>query len=212
MAMIYGSIYQLQLTQSSINDRFGLLSLLIIGAANMGMSKTIRTFPKEKSIVSYEIASGMYNTLPYFIGKAISEIPVTTVLNSIFGIAVYYMTGLDPSVTKLLNFISLLILHGIVSESVGLVIGSISPNSDIALAIYPAVVVLNIIFDVSLLPVYYLYFVILIKKSFYIFFSPVFYFFSFYCQSIIIIIIICRVKIFPKKIYHDYYVGYRKLD
>jgi ABC-type lipoprotein export system ATPase subunit len=149
MALIYGSIYQLKLNQSSIQDRYGLLSLIIIGAANMGMSKTIRSFPREKSIVSNEISAGMYHTMPYFIGKAISEIPLSTVFNSIFGIFVYLMTGLDRDTSKLLNFIVILTIHGIVSEAVGLFIGSISPNSDVALAIYPAVVVLNIIFDVS---------------------------------------------------------------
>jgi hypothetical protein len=40
-------------------------------------------------------------------------------------------------------------VHGVLSQAAGLLIGSISPNSDVALAIFPAVVVLNIIFDVS---------------------------------------------------------------
>ena len=57
-------------------DRFGLLSLIIIGATNMGMAGTIRSFPKEKAIVSGEMAANMYRTGPYFVAKAISEIPL----------------------------------------------------------------------------------------------------------------------------------------
>jgi hypothetical protein len=57
-------------------DRFGLLSLIIIGATNMAMASTIRSFPKEKAIVSGEMAVSMYRTGPYFIAKALSEIPL----------------------------------------------------------------------------------------------------------------------------------------
>jgi hypothetical protein len=38
-------------------------------------------------------------------------------------------------------------LHTILSEAAGLLIGSISPSSDVALALFPPIVVLNIIFD-----------------------------------------------------------------
>ena len=36
-------------------DRFGLLSLIIIGGTNMAMAGTVRSFPKEKAIVSNEM-------------------------------------------------------------------------------------------------------------------------------------------------------------
>lgn len=43
--------------EASIMDRFGLLSLIVIGATNMAMAGTIRSFPKEKAIVSVELVS-----------------------------------------------------------------------------------------------------------------------------------------------------------
>jgi hypothetical protein len=42
----------------------------------MAMAGTIRSFPKEKAIVSGELAANMYRTGPYFIAKALSEIPL----------------------------------------------------------------------------------------------------------------------------------------
>jgi ABC-2 type transporter len=149
-ALIFGGIYNLGTNQASIQDRFGLLSLIAIGAMNMAVAQTIRTFPREKSIVANELASNMYRTLPYFVGKAISEIPMVGFFNGIFGFIVYKLTGLSSLPGKLFNFLGLLTVHGILSQSAGLLIGSISPNSDVALAIFPAVVVLNIIFDVSI--------------------------------------------------------------
>jgi hypothetical protein len=77
LGLIYGTIYHLGDDQSSIMDRFGLISLIAIGGSNMAMASTVRSFPKEKAIVSGELADHMYGTLPYFIGKALSEIPLT---------------------------------------------------------------------------------------------------------------------------------------
>ena len=147
-AIIYGGIYSLGTNQASIQDRFGLLSLIAIGSANMAMAQTIRAFPREKAIVSNELASQLYRTFPYFIGKAISELPMVGLLNSVFGIIVYQLTGLSRAHGKLRNFLGLLTLHGFLAQATGLVVGAISPNSDVALAIFPAVIVLNIIFDV----------------------------------------------------------------
>lgn len=149
-ALIFGGIYNLGTNQASIQDRFGLLSLIAIGAMNMAIAQTIRTFPREKAIVSNELASNMYRTLPYFVGKAISELPMVGVYNGIFGAIVYKLTGLSSLPGKLFNFLGLLTVHGVLSQAAGLLIGSVSPNSDVALAMLPAVVVLNIIFDVSL--------------------------------------------------------------
>lgn len=133
--------------QASIQDRFGILSLIAIGAANMAMASTIRSFPKEKAIISTELAAKLYGTLPYFIGKAISEIPQTAFFNSIFGVLVSFLTGLNNSMQKLRRFLILNSLHGLTAQSAGLMIGAISPNSDTALALFPAIMVLNIIFD-----------------------------------------------------------------
>lgn len=147
LGIIYGGIYNLGTNQASIQDRFGLLSLIAIGSANMAVASAIRAFPKEKAIVSSEIASHMYNALPYFIGKALSELPLVGIFNTIFGILVYRLTGLSRMPGKFSKFLGLLSTHSLASEATGLLVGAISPNSDVALAIFPAILVLNIIFD-----------------------------------------------------------------
>ena len=126
-------------------DRFGLLSLVAIGSMNMSLASTVRSFTKEKTIVSGEIGSELYKTLPYFLAKAISEIPLVGVYNALFSSILYPLSGLQKS--KFRNFIGLTSLHTLVSESAGLLIGSISPNTDVALSMFPAIMVLNIIFD-----------------------------------------------------------------
>ena len=46
--------------QVSIQERFGLLSLITIGAANLGVATTLRAFPKEKLIVKAERTKKIY--------------------------------------------------------------------------------------------------------------------------------------------------------
>lgn len=174
LGLIYGGIYTLGDNQASVMDRFGLLSLIIIGATNMAMAGTIRSFPKEKSIVSVELGSSLcesdvrlrnvhdYNrmrptilsllcscitdrTFPYFISKAISELPLIGLFNAIFSSLIYPLAKLQKG--KFKTFLGLTSLHGIASEAIGLLIGSISPSSDVALALFPPIIVLNIIFD-----------------------------------------------------------------
>jgi len=147
LGLIYGTIYHLGDDQSSIMDRFGLLSLIAIGGSNMAMASTVRSFPKEKAIVSGELADHMYGTLPYFIGKALSEIPLTAFFNSLFGVLVSSLTGLNGTFQKMKRFLGLVSLHGLAGQSAGLMIGAVAPSQDAALALFPAIMVLNIIFD-----------------------------------------------------------------
>ena len=46
ISLIYGGIYSLGNTQSSIQDRFGLLSLVAIGAGNLATASTILTLTR----------------------------------------------------------------------------------------------------------------------------------------------------------------------
>jgi len=73
-ALIYGAIYNLDDSQVSIQERFGLLSLVTIGAANLGVATTIRSFPKEKQIVRSDRAKKAYDVAPYFLAKLVAEV------------------------------------------------------------------------------------------------------------------------------------------
>ena len=113
----------------------------------MAIAASLRAFPKEKAIVANEIASRMYRTLPYFVGKAISELPLVAFFNGIMMTILYKCTGLNTAPGKLRQFLSVVMMHGLAAESLGLAIGAVSANSDVALGLFPAVLILNIIFD-----------------------------------------------------------------
>jgi len=145
LASIFGGIYRLGKNQESVMDRFGLIALLGTAVTNMGFSMTVRSFPKEKAIVSSEISSGMYQTLPYLMAKAIAELPLLGVCNGLFSSILYPLSGLQ--VGKFGSFFAITSMHAFASNSLGLLVGSVSPNSDVANALMAPVIVLNVIFD-----------------------------------------------------------------
>lgn len=113
----------------------------------MGMAGTIRAFPKEKALIKDEQSSQLFNTVPYFLAKALSEIPVSAGLSCLFGGLVYPLCGLDPSAVKFTKFLALTTLTSVSSQAVGMAVSSVSKTSDVALALFPPLVVLQIIFD-----------------------------------------------------------------
>lgn len=145
VACIYGGIYSLGSNQASIMDRFGLLSLTSIGGTNMAIATTLRSFPKEKTIASAEIAIKQYKALPYFAAKAISEFPLVFFYNAVMGVILYYTTGMNPG--QFWPFLGLITLHALSSEASGMAVGAVSPTSDVALAVFPAILILFVIFD-----------------------------------------------------------------
>lgn len=111
LAVIYGGIYSLGTNQASIQDRFGLLSLLAIGSANTGIAATSRAFLREKTVVTEELGGNLYRTFPYFVGKALSELPLTGLLSTLFGAIVYKLTGMNGAPGKYQRFLTVLFTH-----------------------------------------------------------------------------------------------------
>ena len=205
ISLIYGGIYSLGNTQSSIQDRFGLLSLVAIGAGNLAIASTIRTFPKEKTIVQADRAKQLYGVGPYFLSKVVAEAPLSALLSAMGGVLLYPLVGLQwvaaartadcghtrtaghcrtlqdtaghghcrartlqalgswvpPSTEasrwpshggrrkpdKFFAFLLTLVLEGFASGGLGLFLGAVAPSTDAALAMFPPLLVLMIIFN-----------------------------------------------------------------
>jgi len=147
VGVLYGSIYSLGLTQSSIQDRFGLLSLISIGAGNLAIASTIRAFPKEKTIVMAERAKKIYGVLPYFSSKVVAEAPVSAFVSALGGVSLYPLCGFQRKGSKFAKFVGTLVLEGLASGAIGLFLGAVAPSTDVALALFPPILVLMIIFN-----------------------------------------------------------------
>ena len=146
-ALIYGGIYDLDRSQRSIQDRFGLMSLISIGTTNLAVAGTIRQFPKEKAIFREERSKRVYAVLPYFLSKVLADAPVSVLLSSLFGAVLYPLVGFQRSLSKFTRFLAAGAVHALASSSLGLLLGAAAPSSEAALALLPPVVILQAIFN-----------------------------------------------------------------
>ena len=119
VALVYGGLYTLGDNQASIQDRFGLLSLVAIGAGNLAIASTIRTFPKEKAIVSSERAKRMYGVPAYFGSKVVAEAPVSAAVSALGGVCLYPLVNLQPGAAKFGKFVLTLVFGGLCVGCVG---------------------------------------------------------------------------------------------
>eukprot|EP00798_Chlamydomonas_sp_ICE-L_P003922 gene3922-13996_t len=147
-AIIFGAIFwRIKKSQSSIQDRLGLLQVAAINTAMSSLVKTLNVFPSERVIITRERAkAGSYGTAPYLIAKLAAELPVGAIFPLIFGALVYPFTGLNPSPTRFLKFLGVITLESFTSSALGLAVGSFAPSTEAAVAIGPAVMLLFIVF------------------------------------------------------------------
>ncbi len=115
-----------------------------INTSMLAMVKSLNGFPRERATVRREMArqSGGYGPGPYFLSKILIETPIDMVFPVVFGGVMAPMVGLNKAGRKM--FLTTLALQSAAAASLGLSISALSPNAEVALAIGPCVMVLNI--------------------------------------------------------------------
>ncbi|GIL74117.1 hypothetical protein Vretifemale_4169 [Volvox reticuliferus] len=146
-ALLFGAIFfRMKRSQSSVQDRMGLLQVAAINTAMSSLVKTITIFPKERTIVARERARQSYGILPYLSAKLAAELPVGAIFPVLFGALVYPTCGLHPSLARFAKFLGILTLESFTSQALGLAVGSVAPTTEAAVAIGPAVMLVWIVF------------------------------------------------------------------
>ncbi|KAK9909937.1 hypothetical protein WJX75_009739 [Coccomyxa subellipsoidea] len=146
-AVIFGGIFfRMGRSQSSIQDRMGLMQVGAINAAMSSLIKTLNVFPKERVLVQRERAKGSYAIAPYFAAKLAAESPIGAIFPLLFAAIVYPSAGLHPKLSRFAKFCGILTLESFTATSLGLAVGSFAPSTDAALAIGPGIMVLFIVF------------------------------------------------------------------
>ncbi|GBG66269.1 hypothetical protein CBR_g57867 [Chara braunii] len=146
-ALIFGAIFwQMGLKQTAIQDRMGLLQVAAINTAMASLTKTVNSFPRERSVVNRERVRGGYGMIPYFLSKIVAEMPVSALFPLGFSVLVYPMTGLHRSFTRFLCFLSIVTLESFTSSALGLAVGAVAPSTEAALALGPMVMLIFIVF------------------------------------------------------------------
>ncbi|CAM0878842.1 unnamed protein product [Alopecurus aequalis] len=146
-AIIFGSVFwRMGKTQTSIQDRMGLLQVAAINTAMAALTKTVGVFPKERAIVDRERAKGSYALGPYLSSKLLAEIPIGAVFPLIFGSILYPMAKLHPTLSRFAKFCGIVTVESFAASAMGLTVGAIAPTTEAAMALGPSLMTVFIVF------------------------------------------------------------------
>ncbi|CAN6478097.1 unnamed protein product [Victoria cruziana] len=146
-ALIFGSVFwRMGRSQTSIQDRMGLLQVAAINTAMAALTKTVGVFPKERSIVDRENKKGSYALGPYLLSKLIAEIPIGAAFPLIFGTILYPMARLHPSLSRFGKFCGLVTVESFAASAMGLTVGAMVPTTEAAMALGPSLMTVFIVF------------------------------------------------------------------
>ncbi|KAM3198297.1 hypothetical protein ACQJBY_073443 [Aegilops geniculata] len=146
-AIIFGSVFwRMGKTQTSIQDRMGLLQVAAINTAMAALTKTVGVFPKERAIVDRERAKGSYALGPYLSSKLLAEIPIGAAFPLIFGSILYPMAKLHPTVSRFAKFCGIVTVESFAASAMGLTVGAIAPTTEAAMALGPSLMTVFIVF------------------------------------------------------------------
>ncbi|XP_010243793.1 PREDICTED: ABC transporter G family member 7 [Nelumbo nucifera] len=146
-ALIFGSVFwRMGRSQTSIQDRMGLLQVAAINTAMAALTKTVGVFPKERAIVDRERAKGSYALGPYLLSKLLAEIPVGAAFPLLFGGILYPMAHLHPTLSRFGKFCGIVTIESFAASAMGLTVGAMVPTTEAAMALGPSLMTVFIVF------------------------------------------------------------------
>ncbi|RZC51273.1 hypothetical protein C5167_019692 [Papaver somniferum] len=113
---------------SHIDDQIGFIFYSNIYWSLTPMFTAILTFPQERIILIKEQSSRMYRLSSYFIARNVADLPMELALPSIFVTITYWMAGFKPTVGSFLMTLVVMLYNVLVSQGLGLAIGSVIMN------------------------------------------------------------------------------------
>ncbi|KHN42391.1 ABC transporter G family member 7 [Glycine soja] len=146
-AIIFGSVFwRMGNSQTSIQDRMGLLQVTAINTAMAALTKTVGVFPKEWAIVDRERAKGSYSSGPYLFSKLLAEIPIGAAFPLMFGAVLYPMARLHPTLQRFGKFCGIVTMESFAASAMGLTVGAMVPTTEAAMAVGPSLMTVFIVF------------------------------------------------------------------
>lgn len=146
-AIIFGSVFwRMGRSQTSIQDRMGLLQVAAINTAMAALTKTGGVFPKERAIVDRERAKGSYKLGPYLLSKLLAEIPVGAAFPLMFGAVLYPMARLHPTLSRFWKFCGIVTVESFAASAMGLTVGAMVPTTEAAMAVGPSLMTVFLVF------------------------------------------------------------------
>lgn len=145
LGSVFGSVFwKLPLTQSSIQNRISLFVNIAINTAMFTCIRALQTLAVERPVIALERMDQGYSPVAYMASKILAEFPMDAVFPLIFGSTVYFAAGLNRPMggaAKLVKFLGTLLVQAHASAALGLMVGCLSPSTEVANLAGPAIIV-----------------------------------------------------------------------
>jgi ABC-type multidrug transport system ATPase subunit len=162
LAVLVGLIFlRLGYDQRDVQNRTGVLFFVMINQMMNSLFSGLLLFIDEKPVYLRERSARAYHVSSYFLGKITSELP-QLIYPIIFGIIVYWMTGLNDSFDNFLVFLLILLVGSYCALSFGEFISASVPTFHIAQVLGQVAMIICLLFsgffvNVDTIPNYFIW-------------------------------------------------------
>ena len=140
------TFFQLPLTQPGIKARVGILFLYVSNLTFATVFPLLTLFPLEKRVIISDRFSTTYRMSSYYLAKAISVFPFRLFLALILVMGSYYIVGLNPLASRYFTAMLITMLVIFTAQALGLFLGAIAPNVEIAQIVGPLIVTIFFVY------------------------------------------------------------------
>jgi len=150
--LVFGSVYyRMDMSQRSLQNRTGILFFMSMNQAFAGVIGTANVIPRQLKVVQRDRAAKLYDMLPFYMASMMTQLPIETLPNFIWGVIIYSMTGLRPGIHHMLLYILVLAVQNQAGIGLGMLISASVSSVEMAPQVSPAAVILFVMFSGFLL-------------------------------------------------------------
>eukprot|EP00758_Cryptobia_borreli_P013535 Tbor_TRINITY_DN5844_c1_g3::TRINITY_DN5844_c1_g3_i1::g.6773::m.6773 len=126
-------------TNTGIQDRAGLLFMLVMNKAFAWSSMTVQSFKPERAVFLREQQAGAYSPTIYFLTKWMAEVPLAVLNIAVESVIVYFVTGLYINPKNFFIFYAAMLFCAQTASSLGMLVGIAIVNDAAAASVLPMV-------------------------------------------------------------------------
>lgn len=132
--------------QSGMFDMVGALFFVCVNQTMMNMMGVVTVFCDERPVFLREQANKMYGVLPYFMSKALIDMPAIIIMPFVLTLMIYFAIGLAATFSQFFSFYGIMLLIVLSATSIGYFLGSLFPQPETAVVVSPVCMMPIIIF------------------------------------------------------------------
>nr|CAJ2467136.1 unnamed protein product [Leishmania braziliensis] len=141
-AVVVGLIFlNLRANVEGIQDRQGLLFMIVMNRAMSSTFIMINTFNNVRAVYTREQQAGAYSPLMFFLGRSVAEFPVQILAVLVESCILYWMVGLHRAPGSFFYYCGVVALLSQVATGLGFAISTACPSLMIGSAITPPILI-----------------------------------------------------------------------